>query len=152
MKKYLAPVATVGLVFALSGCFQNPLEAAVERAAEETVERALEESGAEVDLDFSGDISLPEGWPSEVPVPDGNIISTYSVDGTMTVMVEVASPDVAAAALDDIENAGFTVGSESQVEGFYSAGLESADYSVIFTSTFDGDVTMVSIVVAPLNM
>lgn len=149
MKKYLVPVATVGLVFALSGCFQNPLDAAVERAAEETVERALEESGAEVDLDLTGDVSLPDGWPSEIPVPDGKIVSAIAVDGSFTVVIEVSSVEVGIAGIQAVENSGFTLAYDQAMEGLRTVGFENDTYSVLYSVLSDGDVPTVTMFVGP---
>ena len=151
MKNYLVSVATVGLVFALSGCFQNPLEAAVERAAEETVERALEESGAEVDLDLTGDVSLPDSWPSEIPVPDGNIVSSAAIDGTFTVVIEASSVEAAVAGIAAIENSGFTLTYEQEMEGLRTAGLENETYSVLYSVLNDGEMTTVTMFVGPVG-
>jgi hypothetical protein len=151
MKKYFVPAATVAIVFALSGCFQNPIEAAVERAAEETVERALEESGADVDLGLTGDVSLPDGWPAEIPVPDGNIVSAVAIDGTYTVMIEVSSVEVGLAGLEAIKNNGFTVSYEQEMQGFRTVGLENATNTVLYSVLTDGDVSSVTIFVGPVE-
>lgn len=151
MKNYLVPAASMMLIFGLSGCFQNPIEAAVERAAEETVERALEESGTDVDLDLGGDVDLPQGWPSEIPVPDGNIVSAVSVDGTFTVFIDVSGVEDGLAGLEAIKNAGFTVSYEQEMEGFRTVGLENDTYSVLYSVVTDGDVSSVTIFVGPVE-
>ena len=149
MKKLLVVACASLVTVGLSGCFQNPLEAAVERAAEETVERAIEESGVDVDLDMSGDVSLPEGWPSGVPVPDGNVISASTIDGVMAVIVEVANEDVGLAGIEAIKAAGYTVSYEQNVEGFRTVALSSPEYEVVYGVLSDGTTTSVTITVLP---
>jgi hypothetical protein len=73
MIRRIGPILTVSvLAVALSGCFQNPIEAALENAVESEIEKSLGESGVEVDLGLDGQgVSNPSGWPRSIPVPDG---------------------------------------------------------------------------------
>jgi hypothetical protein len=115
---------------ALSGCFGNPIEQVIEGA-----------TGGEVDL---GGNSVPEGFPSEVPLVDGEVLFGAAVGNTdgriWNVTVQVAS----AAALDEIvaqlEGAGFTntdgFGGSTAEGG--TAALESEAYGVLVVVTPDG--------------
>lgn len=103
--RFTAPIAIVialAMAPALSGCFGNPIESIIEGA-----------TGGDVDL---GGTSIPEGFPSEVPVVDGAIQFGGSIaDGTskifnVTVKVSGGSPVDAIKA--DLEAAGFTAETE----------------------------------------
>lgn len=149
VKKIVAVMCAALVTVGLSGCFQNPIEAAIEQAAEEGVERALEDSGVDVDLGLDGDVSLPDGWPSNLPVPEGNIISASTVDGAMAVIIEVGSPETGLAGIDAIAAAGYTVTFEQDIEGMRTVAFSSADYEVVYGVLTDGEATTVTITAIP---
>ncbi len=106
-----APVATViglGLVLSLTGCFANPLDQITEGIVEGGVEQIIEDqTGVDVDVDGTG-ASLPDGWPTEIPVPAGNIVASAAVDGTFFVTLETGSFADAEAGYQNIVANGFT--------------------------------------------
>lgn len=128
----IAIVLAVAVAPALSGCFGNPIEQVIEGA-----------TGGDVDL---GGSNVPNGFPAEVPLIDGEVLfggSFGSDDGRVwNVTIKVGS----AGALDEIvaqlEGAGFT----SSAEGFGSstseggtAIVENANYGVLVVVSQDGD-------------
>lgn len=122
----------VGL--ALTGCGQ-----AAENIAERTLEEAAEAGGAtgDVDVDIDtdgGEVSidtddgsvtvggdgLPQTWPDDVPVTDGEIVAATSttsgaeIISTVTVVTEEGVADVATTVKSDITEAGFSVVEENE--------------------------------------
>lgn len=82
-------VLAMGIATTLAGCFGNPIDALVDQAAQGGAEQVAEDliegmSGGEASVDFG---SLPEGFPSEVPLVSENIIQSMTVDEGMVVIV-----------------------------------------------------------------
>lgn len=151
MNKILIVTAVALFPLGLSGCFQNPLEAAVEKATEQAVEKALEQDGIDADIDFgSGSgVSIPDGWPASVPIPDGNIFSAMTLDDMRTITMEVSSEAVGLAGLEAIKANGFTVVFEQSAEGFRTVALDGNGLFVTYGMATDQDTTTVAISVGP---
>ena len=95
-----APIAIVlalAMTPALAGCFGNPVETIIEGA-----------TGGEVDL---GGTSIPDGFPAEVPVIDGEIVYGAGIgsgaDKIYNVTVKVTDGSVLQQIKTDLEAAGF---------------------------------------------
>jgi hypothetical protein len=151
MIRRIGPILTVSvLAVALSGCFQNPIEAALEKAVESEIEKSLGESGVEVDLGLDGQgVSLPSGWPSSIPVPEGKIVQASKVGDTYTIAIEVASEAVGIAGAETLISQGFEVVLEQSFEGLRSWGLQNQEYSVTYQVMSDGEYHSVSMFVGP---
>lgn len=123
----VAIIIALAMTPALAGCMGNPIESIIEGA-----------TGGDVDL---GGTSIPEGFPSEVPVIDGAIQFGGSIaDGAskifnVTVKVSGASPVDAIKA--DLEAAGFTAETE-----FSGDGAEGG--TLIYTSDAWGVLVVVA--------
>lgn len=164
--RLLAAGVLVAVPLTLTACGE-----AAERAAEEGIERAAEQDGqdVEVDLDEDGgvkvegsdgtfevgeDVALPDDFPAEVPLLDGQLISASSTpaesgsEGWYLLMtVDGAPDDVFADASGELEGGGFT----SDAEPLGGVGSWSnADWTVTITAA-DGDsgATNIQYVVAP---
>jgi len=148
----LAVVAAVGLGLASCG-------AAVEEATEQAIEQG---TGGDVEIDddgvkvtdeegntsaFGSQASVPEDWPSDIPVPDGTVLSSASYPDGKQVTVQ---PDGdALAAYNDIrsqvEAAGYTVRSTTDVGGskstvlFKPSGAENESAGTIVTVSYAGE-------------
>ncbi|MFT2815760.1 hypothetical protein [Leifsonia sp. A12D58] len=112
----------------LAGCAQasNMVNGAVQSA-----------SGGDVSLGGS----LPNGWPTEVPVIDGELMFGAGgiADGTgwvVTVKSSAAEPLADAQAL--LEDAGFTVGSTAQGSQAGVVSMKNENYTVVVAGTGDG--------------
>jgi hypothetical protein len=151
MKKILGVAALPVITLALSGCFQNPIESAVERATEQAVEKALEQEGIDADIDYGvgSDVSVPEGWPASVPIPEGKIYSAMTLDDMRTITMEVASEAAGLAGLEAIKAQGFDVIFEQAAEGLRTVALDGNGLSVIYGMVTDQDTTTVTISVGP---
>ncbi len=151
--RVIGAFATLVLVSALAGCFQNPLEAAIDRAVEEgvteSVEQAIEsETGEEVDLNAGG--SLPDSWPANIPVPAGEITSSLATAGEFYLGVTVADEAAAQAGLESLKAAGFEVTLEQNSEGFFLYALSDGTNDVTYSWMDDGaGAIAVSMIVIP---
>ena len=153
MKKSVAVLGVSSVImFGVSGCFQNPLENLVEDAVGGAVENAIEQElgGEDAEVDFSGDVSLPSDWPAEIPVPEGEIISAMTLDGTYTIVTTVASAGEAEKTLQELLDAGFTTVFEQASEGMMFYGLENSSWSVQYQVIDDGEMISVYMSVGPL--
>ena len=121
-------------------------------------EITVETEDGSATLSSSGD--LPEGFPSAVPVLEGDItfsqsISTGESGTSYTVLVDVSDTvaDAFSEVKSDMTAAGFETTSETTVstdDGAWStATFTSADHQVIVSVTDAGDTTTVSYGVTP---
>jgi hypothetical protein len=131
----LALAFAVLLTPALTGCIGNPVE--------QIVEGAVKQAGGG-DVDINSDGGLPNGFPTEVPLYDGEIVGGMGVGnvsdgGGWTVIVKV---DDLESAFNSIDQQLLAAGFESQFSGFAdgagTGAYASADYSVLVTVTDDG--------------
>ncbi|MEJ1089710.1 hypothetical protein WDU99_15450 [Microbacterium sp. Mu-80] len=79
----------MGIAATLTGCFGNPVDALVDRAAQDGAEQVAEDliegmSDGEASVDFG---SLPDGFPSEITLVSDNIIQSMTIDEGMVVIV-----------------------------------------------------------------
>lgn len=94
---------------------------------------ALADEGAGADVDFDGE--LPEGFPGDVPLLDGEIFFSTGADGTYAVTLSIDDTDVGAVYAEAkalLEEAGFAVVTED-------------DLGEVVTAEFAGDAGEVGI-------
>lgn len=139
----LALSVAVLLAPALTGCMGNPVEQLVEGAAEQA-------GGGQVDLNSDG--GLPDGFPAEVPLFDGEVVSGLSagVGGTQTWTVQVRVDDAESAFQsinDQLVAAGYEATVSSFADGSGTGIYAGPVYGVIVTVGDDGSGTMATYVV-----
>ncbi|MFZ2963975.1 MAG: hypothetical protein WA006_04740, partial [Rhodoglobus sp.] len=100
-KRITVPVAIVlalAVTPALSGCFGNPVEQIIEGA-----------TGGDVDL---GGASVPDGFPGEVPLIQGEVVFGASIGNAegriWNVTIKVANAGALDQIVSQLEGAGFT--------------------------------------------
>ncbi|HEY8590649.1 MAG TPA: hypothetical protein VIL55_13980 [Naasia sp.] len=124
----LALVAAAILVPGLTGCIGNPLESLVEGA-----------TGGNVEL---GGSSVPEGFPTEVPLYEGEIVYGIAIgdDTAKAYNVTVRVPDATAAdqIRTQLEGAGFTLLGGSDPSSGSGAAYDGANWGVAVVVTEDG--------------
>lgn len=150
-------LASAGLV--LAGCGQ-----VAEQAAEQAVEQAMGEDadinvedGSVSMTDAEGNnvaigenVALPDNWPAEIPVYDGGTLSLASVDaasGVTAMWMTDATPEDAAAAYGAaLEAAGYSVDSETSMEGMAGGDYRGNGWlvSVVALGAEDGNSLMVT--------
>lgn len=120
----------------LTGCGADPVEDAVQGAAENAVEKAVENgatdgSGGDVDLDIGDDVAVPDSFPSELPLPDGKLLSAVTIDEGTQLNYEIDDPAVAEdLAAQLASNAEFEEQLNSNVGGIHTWTYTSDKYSV----------------------
>lgn len=142
--KVTAALGVVTCAFLLASCSPGDL---IDRAVEKGVEKGIEAAtGSEIDIDedggqisiatedgevsFGSGSELPDGFPDEVPLIDGEItsgmrFSEADSDGYMVgVVVKGAMSDVYAEATGLLEAAGFTESSSVDLGGIRNAIYE----------------------------
>lgn len=169
-------LAVSGALLLLLGTTACGTDDVADQAAESAVERAIEDAasseGVDVDVDAedgsvsiessdgtftSGMGALPQGFPEDIPVLEGEILQGASSDGNGTtgwfVSVTVDQPgDEAlgeAAAL--LEGAGYSEGDNSMaMEGLSYVQYVGSDWEVILGATDNGEGgTLLSYTVTP---
>ena len=141
--------AAVGAVIA--ALMLSPALASCGMAAEEAAEQAAEQAigGGDVEFNDEGltvtdsdgnemaigeDVAIPDSWPSAVPLYEGGTVQMVSVQGTGSAIVvwqaEGSPADVAAAYAGQLEAAGFTQDSTSNMGGMIIEQYSGNDYTV----------------------
>jgi len=132
----------VSLALSLVACqsiAEKATEAAVERATGAKIDNGGEqitiqgEDGSE--FTASSDGELPDGFPSEVPVHDGRIVSSMKADNGFSIAIE------ADAGIDDVlewhkkefADGGWTVVNEMKIDDGGAIGAEKGDMTVQVT-------------------
>lgn len=126
-KRFTAPLAIVlalALLPALSGCFGNPIEQIVEGA-----------TGGDVSLPGQ---SVPDDFPSDVPLVDGEVVFGLGVGSdegkAWNVTVKVTGLDAADQIKSELEGAGFTA-NEAGIGGSTEEGAtlvyDNGTYNVL---------------------
>ncbi len=123
-------------------------EAAVEDDVEQMIEEQAAKDGATVDIDMDGGAAIPETWPAEVPVPEGDVMLAIEEDGGHSLVTRVASVESAEAYADSLADAGFELMAETTVEdgGFRILESDSLQVSASWTG---GDEVLLSVSVQP---
>jgi hypothetical protein len=130
----LALALGVLLAPALTGCIGNPVEQIVEGAVEQA-------GGGEVDLNSDG--GVPDGFPTEVPLYDGEVVSGISAGAaeaqTWTVSIVVDDVESAFTSIDEqLKAAGFEASLSGFSEGTGTGIYSNPAYGVILTVMDDG--------------
>lgn len=108
--------------------------------AEQAIEQAVKDTtGADVDVDAGGGVSLPSDFPSDVPVIDAKLTSAVSIptgeSKTWTITFEVSDPDTAfTEASQKLTDAGFSE-AVTEVSGTKVGTYDNGSWSVSVTST-----------------
>lgn len=102
LTKSLVVAVALATTLSLSGCFGNPLDQIGDKINEGIAEGAAEkliEGATGGDLNLETDGSMPDGFPSEVPVLDGKVQSSMgmTVEGTKMWMVSFVVDDAKSA-------------------------------------------------------
>lgn len=147
----LALVAAVGL--GLSGCMASPPADEEAPAATEVQEDAstapeAEDTGA---AEASGDAPI-DGWPAEVPVPEGDLEQDASNDAQIVGAFRVADASAGEAYAAELEAAGFTPmeGAPSEIAGVEANVYEGAGHLVATSIVEAGDVVLLSVAIQPM--
>jgi hypothetical protein len=128
----LAIVLALAITPALSGCFGNPIEQIIEGA-----------TGGDVDL---GGKRVPDGFPSEVPIAQGEVLFGASIGNdegrVWNVTIKVADAGAIDQIVSQLEGAGFTTAAEgfggSTADGG-TAVMENERYGVFVVVSKDGE-------------
>lgn len=156
----LAVATSALLVLGSAGCGADTLaEKATEKAAEKAIEEAASSEGVDVDLDTedgeisietsdgsftSGTGSLPDGFPDDVPVLDGEVLSgaASQQNGTtsyvVTIVVAATMEEAMTGAVAELERAGYTPTEGSMSMGEMLIEAYTGPWEVVVSATDDG--------------
>src|SRR5690606_37869764 len=123
-------VAALTVVPAVTACSFNPIESAIKEA-----------TGGNVDI---GGKSIPDDFPAEVPLIDGEVVSAFGVGSASEKAWNVTIKVTDASALDTIksqlEGAGFTSEIDDAAIGGLTGGMyTNANYGVLVVVADGGD-------------
>ncbi|PLX25641.1 hypothetical protein C0580_02010 [Candidatus Parcubacteria bacterium] len=160
MKKKLGLflVLLLGVSVLTTGCGKS----ANEKAAEKSLEASM---GANADVNIEGDnvniktddgtwsagenISLPEGWPEDVYVTEGNILAaaSNSLGNSLTIVSEKSVAELKKEYQEKVSENGWEINMSFDTEGNVLYGAEKDDRSLSVTiSTDDEGQTTVMII------
>lgn len=138
--------------FTLSGCFANPIDQLTDKIGSEIAEGGAEKlvegmTGGELDIEAG---SLPKDFPAELPVVDGEILSSMGIgvengkSWTVTIKVD-DSLAALATAREQIVSAGFEETLWNDAQGMTMGSFTNDTYIVTISGMFsDGDEQVVS--------
>ena len=129
-----AAATLVGLL--LTGCV-NPLEQLVQGGAESIVEGAIEgATGGDIDVNVGGSASIPDGFPSEVPLPPGSPTASFSIDNVFQLTYEVDDPSIAEGLVAELVSDGYTEIAASDL-GELKTWIYESDANTVSLSVLD---------------
>jgi len=122
-------IAALAITPTVSACSFNPIESAIEEA-----------TGGNVDI---GGKSIPDDFPAEVPLVDGEVVSAFGVGTAPEKAWNVTITVADASALDSIkaqlEGAGFSSEVDDAAIGGLTGGMYSNEnYAVLIVVAEDG--------------
>lgn len=154
----VAPLVLVALA-SMTGCGSDDV---AENRAEDAIEDA---SGGDADVDIDGDEveittsegtvtmgkgELPDGFPDDIPVIDGEIVSAMgAADQGFVVALTVDDPEAAfEEAVAELEGAGFAEEDGGDMLGATVAQMTRGEQTVILSAGGDGAASMLTYTVA----
>jgi hypothetical protein len=122
--------AALAIVPTVSACSVNPIESAIEQA-----------TGGNVDV---GGTSIPDDFPAEVPLIDGEVVSAFGVgseaEKAWNVTIKVADASALDTIKSQLEGAGFTSEIDDAAIGGLTGGMyTNANYGVLVVVAEDGN-------------
>lgn len=139
-------IATIALsTFSISTLTACSAQDVAEKVAEQTIK---DQTGKDVAVDLNG-ASLPEGWPTEVPVISGDISQSFhsNANGTESWSFLVKIDDIKAdfeEAKAKVEAAGFKSTFDSSTDQGSTSMLENGKLTVTLISSDDGTEKMLA--------
>lgn len=133
-----ALLTAVLLTLTLTGCFANPLEELAENGVEDLVEGA---TGVDVDVDGDGTASIPDGFPSDVPLPPGSPVASLQIDNVFQLTYTVDGAAVAENLVAELVADGYTEVAKSDLGELKTWIYENDRYNVTVSLLTDGETT-----------
>ncbi|MEV8267830.1 hypothetical protein [Microbacterium sp. NPDC076911] len=124
----------------ITGC-ANPLEQLVQGGIQEGIEQVVEEAaGGDVDFDVDagGGASVPDSFPSDVPLPPGDLMASFSAAGSYQLTYSIDSLDQVSAFADSLIADGYEVVSESDMGEMKIWALQN-DKWLVTLGSFDAE-------------
>lgn len=140
------------LAVGATGCFQNPIEAAIQGAVNDTVENVVEDAtGADIDVDLDGGgASIPDGFPSDLPLSAGDPFSALAINGTYT-LTYTSTKDAAEALVAEYRNGGWSVISEADYGELKVYIFDNGEWQVSISSVEENGEIVLSYTAGPSN-
>lgn len=136
----------------LVGC-ANPIDEIITQGTQNAIEGAIEGAtgNADIDINTGGGASVPADWPSEVPLPDGEVQMSVKADGSFSLTMLADAAEVEAT-VERIKAAGFTDDGSIDVGETRILALKNDLWSVGITITEDpsSGKTMMMYIVSPV--
>ena len=150
IKRIAVLAVTVGAVVALAGC--GIIQDKVDDAVQDGVENAIEEgAGDDVDVEFGEDASLPDGFPADVPLPDGSVVASIGGEDGYFVTFSVADAADVDALFAAYEDGGWELVGDFSTDDSQSRAYKNDAFEVgIAALATDSDV-QISMSVVPVT-
>ncbi|MCH1882691.1 hypothetical protein [Agrococcus sp. ARC_14] len=155
----LRPISALALTAALAlglvGCMSTPPDAA-EETSPETSQSDSGETTETTDAAAEPDAGNPdapiEGWPAEVPVPDGELQQDASAAGQIVGAFQVADTGVSDAYAAELEAAGFAPmeGGATEIAGTVATVYQGDTHIVAISTVEAGGTVLLSVAIQAL--
>jgi hypothetical protein len=129
----LAPLALAALL--LAGCAPSlPIP------GPDVLEGLIEDqTGGEVGLGTD----LPDDWPSELPLPEGDLVAAVAVDGTHGLTYRIADESAGERLVAALEAIGFVVTGTADLDDLVATNLDRDGWAITVGWVFENDDTIV---------
>lgn len=152
-------VVAIAAGLALTGCAggsdEEPTSSepttSEESSAPETSESAEgEESAAPEESEAAPAGEAPEGWPADVPLPEGTLITQTNQSGVVGAAWTVADQAAIDGYITALEGAGFAaIPGIPETEGVTGGAYQNATHDVVVAGATDATQSIISITVSP---
>lgn len=120
----LAAAAAAALTLTLAGCIPSlPFSPG-------TIGDVIEQTTGGGDVPVVPSASVPGDWPSELPLPDGQLITATSIENTQSLVYRIADPSVGERLIAELVSRGFALEASSDMGQLVTNMLKRGDWPV----------------------
>lgn len=124
----LAAAGGLAIALALTGC-ANPIEQLVQGGVESVIEQ---QTGSDIDVSGDGNASVPDDFPSSIPILDGDVFFSQSIEGNWMLDMYVDSEDEALSGYQQLLDAGFAEIAQLDLGELKSNVVDNDQFSVSY--------------------
>lgn len=154
LRPFAAAAIATAFVLGVAGCSATPAaeeEPAASQSADTSAEAGQSQptGQAQPAEEPAAEEAPIEGWPAEVPVPDGELQQDSSTGGSIAAGFEVADAAAVDAYIAELEAAGFEPmeGGTTEIAGVVAHGYQGNGHLVAVSSVEVGGMVIMSVAI-----
>jgi hypothetical protein len=137
----LVPAIAVFAALTLSAC-ANPLQGLIEEGTGVTVDEGGDGATIETEdgsIDLGGSASVPDNFPSELPLPDAELLVAITGENSWTLTYTGMDAETADAFVDTFRDGDWEMVGDTADDNSAIASFENASYTLTFIWGDSGD-------------